>query len=252
MAIPTTREEFKKNCMRQLGWPALKINLTDEMIEDRIDEALYKFARFHYDGNEKTLLAKQLTALEASTKKITLAQEIIGVIDVYPLGFNVTGSSGFFTTAAYQVMLSDVLGMGTSGTGQLSNYVIMRMGLNTMEQILVGRFPFRYNEKTNNLYLDVAPEKLAEGMYVLIEGYTVNDPTTYPDVWADTWLQKYTVALLRKNWGNVLGNKFSGTLTAGGVALNGVEMKAEAESAIEKLEQELVDTYSPILSDMIG
>jgi hypothetical protein len=252
MAIPTDRDSFKAYCMRKLGFPQIRIHVTDEQIDDRVDEALYKFARFHYDGSEKVLLAKQLTAGEASTKTLTMEQSIIGVIDVYPIGFSANPSSGnFFNAAAFQVMLSDVLGQGSVNTGGLSNYVIMRMSLNTMEQVLVGRFPFRYGEKTNTLYLDVAPEKLHEGMYVLIEAYRINDPTTFPDVWADPWLQRYTVALIKQNYGEVM-SKYSGTQLPGGVTVNGAQIKADAEAAIAELEDELVRTYSPILSDMFG
>lgn len=251
MAIPTSRSEFKKHCLRRLGGGVLRLSgLTDEQIDDRIDEALYKYARFHYDGSEKVYVAHQMQAAEIASKSITMPQEIIGVVDVFPLGFSANPSSGnFFNAAAFQFMLSDVI-FG-SAQGGLANYVIMRMGLNTMEMVLVGKFLFRYSEKTNVLYLDVSSEKLVEGQYVLIEAYRVNDPSTYPDVWADQWLQRYATALIKQNWGQNL-SKYSGAQLPGGITVNGMEIKADAETEIQKLEDELVNTYSPIISDMLG
>jgi len=40
MAKPVAREEFKEHCLRRLGKPVLEINVDDDQVEDRIDEAL--------------------------------------------------------------------------------------------------------------------------------------------------------------------------------------------------------------------
>lgn len=57
----TTREEFKKVCFRQLGWPTLKINVDDDAVQDCIDMALKYFADYHFDGSEKTYYKHRLT-----------------------------------------------------------------------------------------------------------------------------------------------------------------------------------------------
>jgi hypothetical protein len=43
MALPTTREQFKWNCLRRLGAPILEVNVDNDQIEDCIDEALIYF-----------------------------------------------------------------------------------------------------------------------------------------------------------------------------------------------------------------
>ena len=41
MASPTTREEFKDYILRnQLGAPVIEINVAEEQVEDRVDEAV--------------------------------------------------------------------------------------------------------------------------------------------------------------------------------------------------------------------
>ena len=40
MAAPTTRAEFKAYCLRRLGAPVIEINVDDDQVEDRIDDAL--------------------------------------------------------------------------------------------------------------------------------------------------------------------------------------------------------------------
>ena len=40
MAVPSTRAELKEFCLRRLGKPVIEINIDDDQMEDRIDEAL--------------------------------------------------------------------------------------------------------------------------------------------------------------------------------------------------------------------
>ena len=40
MAKPTSREELIEYCLRSLGKPVITINIEEEQLEDRVDEAL--------------------------------------------------------------------------------------------------------------------------------------------------------------------------------------------------------------------
>lgn len=53
MAIPATRADFKEYCLRKLGKPVIEINVDDDQVEDRIDEALRYFWDYHFDGSDK-------------------------------------------------------------------------------------------------------------------------------------------------------------------------------------------------------
>ena len=53
MANPTSRQEFIQNCLRRLGYPVVEINVSDEQIDDRVDEALSYYYDYHFDGTEK-------------------------------------------------------------------------------------------------------------------------------------------------------------------------------------------------------
>lgn len=62
MALPISRNEFKKFCLRKLGAPVIEINVSDEQIDDRVSEALSYYATFHFDGTEKQYYKHQITA----------------------------------------------------------------------------------------------------------------------------------------------------------------------------------------------
>ena len=62
MATPATRETLKQYALRALGKPVIEINVDDDQLEDRLDEALQYFAQYHYDGTERMYLKYQVTA----------------------------------------------------------------------------------------------------------------------------------------------------------------------------------------------
>jgi predicted transcriptional regulator len=62
MAIPSTRETLKQYCLRNLGKPVIDINVDDDQVEDRLDEALQYFSQYHTDGVERMYLKYKVTA----------------------------------------------------------------------------------------------------------------------------------------------------------------------------------------------
>jgi len=56
MAAPITRDQFTEYCLRKLGAPVVEINVDDDQVSDRIDEALQYYNEYHYDGVERIYL----------------------------------------------------------------------------------------------------------------------------------------------------------------------------------------------------
>ena len=56
MAKPTTKQELIDHCLRKLGAPVLEINVSDEQLDDIIDDAVQCFNERHFDGVEQTYL----------------------------------------------------------------------------------------------------------------------------------------------------------------------------------------------------
>ena len=85
MASPTNRQESKDYCLRRLGFPVIDINVDDDQLDDRIDDALQLYREYHYDGTEYTHLAYQVTDADRRNQYIRVADSIIGVTRVMPL-----------------------------------------------------------------------------------------------------------------------------------------------------------------------
>ena len=57
MAVPNTKATLKEYCLRALGKPVIEINVDDDQVDDRIDEALQYFSQYH--KRSRTLLSNQ-------------------------------------------------------------------------------------------------------------------------------------------------------------------------------------------------
>ena len=62
MAVPNTKATLKEYCLRSLGKPVIDINVDDEQVDDRIDEAVQYFCQYHTDGVERMYLKYEVTA----------------------------------------------------------------------------------------------------------------------------------------------------------------------------------------------
>ena len=246
MATITTRSEFKEYCLRKLGKPVIEINVDDDQVEDRIDEALKYYWDYHFDGTEKIFYKHQFTQEDIDNKYITLPQNIIGAVNIFDIGDYIATNNIF--NIRYQIALNDLY---TLTYQSMVPYYMAFQQLQLLEQLLVGKQPIRYNRNTNKLYVDVNWDKVTVGYYLVVEAYQIVDPTTYQDVWNDRWLQRYATALIKKQWGTNL-TKFIGMQLPGGIQFNGEKIYNDAHDEIEKYEQEMISSYSLPIADMIG
>jgi hypothetical protein len=269
MAKPATRETLKQYALRALGKPVIDINVDDDQLEDRLDEAYQYYAQYHYDGIRRTYLKYQYTqddynrmtvdgSVESQAKNsvttnwkegqgfLVVPESIISVINVLP--FSSKGNLNLFDVR-YQLRLNDLYDFSSTS---IINYDNVLRHLDFLDHILVGEKPMRFNQNDNRLYIDMDwKNDLQVGEYLVIECYRKLDPTTFTDVNDDLFLKRYVTALFKKQWGANL-SKFNGVAMLGGVTLNGQQIFSEALSDIDKLETELRTTYELNPAMMIG
>lgn len=246
MAQPTTRAQFKEYCLRKLGKPVIEINVDADQIEDRIDEALSYYWDYHFDGTEKMYTRHQMTQENLDNGYIPVPENVIGVVNIFPISGNLSGSGIF--NAQYQFVLNNLHDFVNY---DMINYYMSFQHLAFMQEILTGRQPIRYNRHVNRLYIDTAKDKVNVGDYVVYECYQVVDPNVYQDVWKDRWLQNYATAKIQESWGRNL-TKFTGMSLPGGVQFNGEKILDDAREDIRKMEDEMISSYSLPVTDMIG
>ena len=57
----STRQELIDYCLRRLGFPVIEINIDEDQINDRIDDALQFWQEYHFDGVERALFKHKIT-----------------------------------------------------------------------------------------------------------------------------------------------------------------------------------------------
>ena len=247
MAQPTTRKEFKEWCLRKLGKPVIEINVDQDQVDDRVDEALSYYWDYHFDGAEKMFLKHQITEEDKVNGYITVPENIIGVINIFNMNATSLSTSNMFS-AQYQFVLNHL--------HEIANYDIVNYYMNMqyiqfMEEVLAGAQPIRYNRHVNKLYVDTNWKNIPVGTYLVAEAYQIVDPNIYVDVWKDRWLQNYATAKIKYQWGSNL-TKFNGMQLPGGVTFNGEQILNDAREEIIKLEDDMINSYSLPVVDMIG
>ena len=247
MAQPTTRNEFKEYILRKLGAPVIEINVADEQVDDRIEEAVSFWREYHYNGSQLIYLKHEITADDISNGYVTLPTDILGISGIFNINASTSVGSGMFNVN-YQFVLNNVEDMNAYG---MSNYYMTMQHIGMMQEVLVGMQHIRYNRHVNRLYIDTSKENIIEGNYVLIEAYDIIDPSMHIDVWSDRWLQNYAAQLVKEQWGSNL-TKFTGMQLIGGVAFNGEAILSEAREERKAMEEEVVQNLQPLTFNFIG
>ncbi len=107
MATPTTKAEFKEYCLRKLGKPVIEINVDDDQVDDRIDEAIRYWYDYHFDGSDRVYYKHQVTDTDKANKYITLPENIIGAVRVFQIGDPSIRADDLFNIR-YQIALNDL------------------------------------------------------------------------------------------------------------------------------------------------
>jgi hypothetical protein len=174
MARPTTRAQFKDYCLRRLGWPVIQINVDDDQVEDRIDDALQFFHDYHFDGCEKLFMKHQITQADIDRRWIYCPDAVIFVTGVLP--FDDSNSSINMFDLRYQLRLHDLYDFTSVS---YVSYEITMQHIRTLNLLFSGTPQFRFNRHQNRVMLDIDWSRdVKPGEYVIIECYRKLDPDT--------------------------------------------------------------------------
>ena len=271
MAIPTSKTTFKSYCLRALGFGVIDINVSDDQVDDRIDEALQYFAQYHYDGVEKMYLKYQITQddldraasndtttatdtvdsnITATFKEgknfIPMPSSVVSVIQIFPFDDQTTNN---MFDIRYQLRLNDLYDFSSTS---IIHYQMTMQQLDFLSHILVGEKPLRFNQHQNRLYIDMDfANDIDVGEFLIIECYRKIDPATYTDIFDDIYLKRYATALIKRQWGANL-SKFQGVQLLGGVEMNGEAIYSQAQDEINKLEEEIQLAFETPIDYMVG
>ena len=238
MAPPNSRQTLIDYCLRRLGDPVLEINVDQDQIEDRIDEAIQYYQEFHSDATIKTYLKHLVTATDVANEYIPISTNVLTVTKLFPMS-SAFGTSFNFFDIKYQMMLNDIADL-QNFAGDLAYYEQMQQYLSMLDMKLNGTPQVHWSRHQDRLYIhgDFADQDIKAGEYLVAQVYTILDPEDHTSIYNDMWLKEYSTALIKQQWGmNLI--KFEGVQLPGGVVLNGRQLYDDATSEIERLRESI-------------
>ena len=238
MANPSSRSTLIDYCKRRLGDPVVEINVDEDQLEDRVDEALQYYQEYHSDATLRTYLKHLVTADDVTNEYIPLNSNITYVGKLFPLASNFNSGRNFFDIK-YQMMLNDMSSL-IHFAGDLAYYEQMQQYLSLLDMKLNGHPQVQFSRRENRLYIfgDFADGDIKAGDYIVAEVYQILDPNSTTSIYNDMWLKEYTTALIKQQWGQNL-IKFEGMQLPGGVIINGRQLYDDATSELERLRESI-------------
>jgi hypothetical protein len=174
MAQPTTRLQFIDYCKRRLGFPVIDINVDDDQVNDRVDDALQFFEDYHFDGVEKMYMKHQITQADIDRRWIYCPDAVTYVVGMFP--FDDSNSSINMFDLRYQLRLHDLYDFTSVS---YVSYEITMQHIRTLNLLFSGTPQIRFNRKQNKIFLDIDWSRdVSVGDYVVIDCYRAIRPAT--------------------------------------------------------------------------
>ena len=266
MAKPATRQQLIDYSLRKLGAPVLEINVDDDQIDDLVDDAIQLFQDRHFDGVEKMYLKYELTqndidrgranetqgvgittttatstsvagygtttnTFQESSNFIQVPDAVIGIEKVFK--FDTTTISGGMFSIKYQLFLNDLYYFNSV---ELLQYAMVKSYLEDIDFLLTTEAQVRFNKRQDRLYLDIDYNSLNAGDFIVIDCHRILDPTTYTQLFNDSFMKRYLTSLIKRQWGQNL-IKFTGVKLPGGIELNGRQIYDDALRELQMIKE---------------
>ena len=239
MAKPNSRQSLVDYALRALGAPVVEINIDDDQLGDRLDEALQVYQEYHSDAVIKRFYAHTITSEDEENEFIPVPSRFLWVTRILP--FSSFSEFGDFRPE-YQMMLQDVLGM-ISGESMV-DYYMMKTHISLINNMFDSlNVTFDFNRHMEKLFIFTRwGTDLRAGDIIILEAYEAVDPETYPNIYNDRLLKRYFTALVKKQWGANI-KKFGNMQLPGGVTIEGQAIFDEAKEEIRELEEKIQEEW---------
>ena len=280
MAKPSTRQGLIDYCLRRLGAPVLEINVDDDQIDDLVDDAIQYFQERHFDGVERMYLKYKITqddldrgraknetgvGIVTTTAESTIPgygttsfnfyetsnyiqvpDSVIGIEKVFK--FDTSSISGGMFSIKYQLFLNDLYYFNSV---ELLQYAMTITYLEDTDFLLTTDKQVRFNKRQDRLYLDIDWGSESKDNWLVLDCYRALDPSSFSQVYNDSFLKRYLTALIKRQWGQNL-IKFNGVKLPGGIELNGRQLYDDAERELDEIQSRMAMEYELPPYDFIG
>jgi hypothetical protein len=223
---------------RQLGWPSVCVELTEEHFEIAIDNALQEFRRRADNAYSMKYMIipfnknQDIYYLNNPADGTNLITDVVKIWRVSGLGLIQQGAGGVYG----QSFLNYFYGQGVV---DLTSIYLMNAYADQFSQIFAGAIDFRWYEPTRQLQL---LRRLGRDERVLIEAMAERtEQELLVDRYATQWLQGWAVSEAKMTLGHIRSKYSTLPGAGGGTNLNGDALIQSATEDQTELLRQIMD-----------
>lgn len=248
---------LKQYILRSLGHPAHTVEITDDQLNDAIDDTIQDYVQYAYSGVIERFIP---ISVIADVQDYILPYEIFAILGVYDANMSMIGSnlpSNMFSLN--QFIAADLYRPGVAKI-DLAGYEMINQLTSSIDIIFAKKKTFDFNCVSKMLHLH---GKIHENENVILQTYqnlTVDTTEvsagsmTYIEnnIYNERWVKRMATSRAMLQWGKNIGLKYLGSVLPNGGSLNGDGIINMAEKQMEKLELELHERYELPVDFFVG
>lgn len=242
-----TREGFKQYILRKLGAPLVRVELTDDQLDDAIDDAVEIYTK--YVNQEEDYYAAKLADYEENVG-YKMPDNVVGIFSFDDDGG--VRTDGINTLFTLQNTMYNSAGGAWPIAMEKGGWVDYHLAMQSIEQmkLMTGKgYQYEYNPRTK--YITLFPDPVAisgdvENAWIVLGTYTIR-----PDdqQWGENWVKRCALANAKITLGNIR-QKFEGVQILGGGTIS-TAVKDEGLSELPELLEEIKQEY-PCIGFWVG
>jgi len=230
--------------LRQLGHPLVTVELTEDHLDDCINNAVEEFTK--YAGQEQDYIAVNLSGY--TTSGIVLPSNVTGIFGMDDNSTTMRGGIDQLFSIPNVMMNNGQLIIPVPGEsyGWL-NYELSLQYMELVKRMLGGGFQFEFNPRTHVMTL--WPNPLLEGItgWIVVSVNKIRDDIYQ---YGESWVKRYALVQAKILLNQIRGKYTSVQLLGGGNINQTLYSNAQADA--EKLLEELLKKESGILTFWVG
>lgn len=255
-----TRAELRERIKRDLGHPYVKVELSNDHLDDAINDALEKWEEWAIGNAVKEYYFTM--PLSANQHEYVLPEYVTDVIG-YKADTWSTGINTLFTIENFLYNQGYINPQNFMGSGGLIGYQMAMEYIETLERYMPEKYSFKYSRKNRKLHVTPTPtlkeKKVIDGEEIDFAGFLLIrcmayegsfvDGWTYTDFenWSceEGWVKKYALAKAKVTLGGIR-RKFAQFNSVGnvGISLDGPELVSEGKEEMDRLIEEIDTNYA--------
>jgi hypothetical protein len=251
-----SKGDLKSYILRQLGSPVVNIEITDDQMDDAIDNGLELYMQNAYSGVIERFVPLEIVAGQVD---YIMPYEMFAIttIRTQEMG-GITNSAPSNMFSMNQFIASDLY--RGSGKIDLLTYEMTNQLLSTLDIMFSKKVTWDFNCISKKLHLFEIPimseTAMVQCYLKAVPDYISTGVSGQPDIevtniYNELWVRRYTVELARRQWADNL-TKYEGSQLPNGMVMNASAILTRADAEITKLEEMLYNTLSVPSDFFIG